>query len=153
MKKAFLFLICVALAVSNTGCASSPNRTAEGAVIGGAVGAGAGAIIGHQSGETGEGAALGGLVGALAGSLVGSQVQKQPAAVSQANPPGQVSAANPNQMSIQQIVDLSKQGVHEDVIVDKIRLTNSRFTLSADDLNYLKNQGVSQKVINSMLGL
>jgi hypothetical protein len=56
-------------------------------------------------------------------------------------------------MSIQQVVDLSKQGVHEDVIVDKIHLTNSRFTLSADDVNYLKSQGVSQKVISVMQGL
>ena len=153
MEKAFLLLVCLALVASSAGCASSPNRTAEGAVIGGAVGAGAGAIIGHQSGETGEGAALGGLVGALAGSLLGSQVQKQPAPASQANPTGPASAVNPNQMSIQQVVDLSKQGVHEDVIVDKIHLTNSRFTLSADDVNYLKSQGVSQKVISVMQGL
>jgi hypothetical protein len=55
-------------------------------------------------------------------------------------------------MSIAQIVELTKQGVNEDVIIDKIRLTNSKFNLSADDLNYLKQQGVSQKVIAAMQG-
>jgi hypothetical protein len=153
MKKAFLFLMCLALVVLNAGCASSPNKAIEGAAVGGAVGAGAGAIIGHQSEHAGQGALLGGTIGALVGALAGSQVQKQPAPVSQANPPGPVSAINPNQMSIQQVVDLSKQGVHEDVIIDKIHLTKSRFTLSAEDVDYLKNQGVSQKVINDMQGL
>lgn len=41
------------------------------AVTGGAIGAGAGAIIGHQSGETGTGAAIGGAVGLVGGYIYG----------------------------------------------------------------------------------
>jgi len=44
----------------------------------------------------------------------------QPAA--QNTPPSQ--AVNPSQMTLQQIADLAKQGVNENVIIDKIRLTN-----------------------------
>jgi len=43
--------------------------SARAAVLGGAAGAGIGAIIGHQSKETGAGAAVGGALGALAGML------------------------------------------------------------------------------------
>jgi uncharacterized protein YcfJ len=147
MRRNFvLVLACSILAVS-CGCQSSPNRAGEGAVIGGALGAGLGAIIGHQSGETGEGAALGAGAGALAGALIGSQQQKQPRAVQQ-----QVQANNPNQMSAAQIVELTRQGVHEDVVVDRIKMSGSRFNLSQGDIDYLRSQGVTQKVINAMQG-
>jgi uncharacterized protein YcfJ len=147
MNKAGALFISSLLVLPILGCQSSPNRAPEGAVIGGAVGAGIGAIIGHQSGETGEGAAVGGVLGALTGALAGSQMQKQPTQT-----PAVTGAVNQNQMSIQQIVNMSSQGVHEDVIVDRIRLTNSKFNLTPEDINYLKQNGVSQKVINAMQG-
>lgn len=56
------------------GCETTP--TQEGAVIGGALGAGAGAIIGNQSGHSGTGALIGGAAGALTGALVGDQVDE-----------------------------------------------------------------------------
>lgn len=45
--------------------------TQKGAVIGSAVGAGSGAIIGHQAGSSGRGALIGAGVGALTGALLG----------------------------------------------------------------------------------
>jgi uncharacterized protein YcfJ len=151
MKKTIAVFISTLVVLSAIGCQTSPNRAPEGALIGGVIGAGAGTIIGNQSrdrdkGRT-QGALIGGAMGALAGALAGSQMQKQPAQT-----PAQTGAVSQNQMSIQQIVDMSKQGVHEDVIVDRIRLTNSRFNLTAEDINYLKQNGVSQKVINAMQG-
>ncbi|MFH0828518.1 MAG: YMGG-like glycine zipper-containing protein [Candidatus Omnitrophota bacterium] len=153
MKRAGAGLLSLAILVSSAGCQSSPNRAGEGALIGGIIGAGTGAIIGNQGrdrddGRT-KGAVLGGIVGALGGALVGSQVQKQPQQQQAGQP---VQAVNPSQMSIQQIVDMSKQSVHEDVIADRIRMSNSRFTLSQSDVDYLKGQGVSQKVISAMQG-
>ncbi len=146
MKRLTAVLLSLAFLAASTGCQSSPNRSGEGALIGGLLGAGAGTIIGNQShdrdkGRT-QGALIGGVVGALGGALAGSQIQKQP----------QPQAVNPSQMSVQQIVDLSKQGVHEDVIVDRIKMSNSRFSLSQSDVEYLKGQGVSQKVVSSMQG-
>lgn len=146
MRRIAAVVMAVSVLVCGSGCQSSPNRAGEGAVIGGLIGAGAGAIIGHQSGERDKGALIGGLAGALAGGLAGSQVQKQPAQQPAA------AAANPSQMSLQQIIDMSRQGVHEDVIADRIRLTNSRFTLSQADVEYLQHNGVSQKVIAAMQG-
>jgi uncharacterized protein YcfJ len=149
MRKSIAALLSLAFLAASTGCQSSPNRSGEGALLGGLLGAGAGTIIGNQSrdrdkGRT-QGALIGGVVGALGGALAGSQIQKQPQQQS-------AQAVNPSQMSVQQIVDLSKQGVHEDVIVDRIKMSNSRFSLSQSDVEYLKGQGVSQKVISSMQG-
>jgi len=150
VKKAFVLIVCLSLAMLTMGCESNKSRVAEGAVIGGLLGGAAGGIIGHQSGHGGEGAGIGIAAGALAGALIGSQIEKRKADpnYAAANP-----GANPNQMSIQQIIDLSKQGAHEDVIVDKIRLTGSKYSLSQQDIDYLKQQGVSQKVISAMQGL
>ena len=70
---AFLSLVAVALAAA--GCNTTP--TQDGAVVGGALGAGAGAIIGNQSGHTGEGALIGAAAGALTGAIVGDQVDER----------------------------------------------------------------------------
>jgi hypothetical protein len=52
------------------------NNEGEGAATGGALGALAGGIIGHQSHDTGAGMLIGGAVGAVTGAAVGSQIQK-----------------------------------------------------------------------------
>jgi hypothetical protein len=57
------------------GCNTTPVQ--DGAVAGGLLGAGLGAIIGNQSyGRSGEGALIGAGTGALAGALIGDQVGK-----------------------------------------------------------------------------
>jgi hypothetical protein len=86
--------------------------------------------------------------------LVGSQIQKQPAQQQSTQAQQQNQAAlNPNQMSLQQVVDLAKQNINEDVIIDRIRLSNSKFNLTPADVTYLQQNGVSEKVIKVMQGL
>ena len=146
MKRLGLSVFIISFLSVTLGCQSNQTRVGEGALIGGILGATAGGIIGHQSGHGGQGAGIGAAAGALTGALVGSQINK----------PGQetqgTTAPNPNQMTLSQIVDLTKQGVNEAVIIDRIRMTNSRFTLTASDIDYLKQQGVSLNVINAMQG-
>ncbi|MFA6216995.1 MAG: YMGG-like glycine zipper-containing protein [Candidatus Omnitrophota bacterium] len=151
MKRAVYITLGLIMVSLNIGCQSSSNRAVEGGVIGGLVGATIGGIVGHQSGHGGEGAAIGAAAGVLSGAVVGSNVQKQPGQAAQT--PAVQQAYNPNQIAIQQIVELSKEGVHEAVIIDKIKMSNSKYTLTVDDVNNLKQQGVSQNVINVMLGL
>ena len=74
MLKRLLLSIVLLAGGLVAGCNTTP--TQEGAVAGAAVGAGAGAIIGNQSGKTGEGALIGAGVGALGGALVGDQVDE-----------------------------------------------------------------------------
>ena len=68
MKLRKLFIATAFIALCLTSCGPSGKR---GAAIGGLLGAGAGAIIGHQSGRGLEGAAIGGAVGAGTGGLLG----------------------------------------------------------------------------------
>ena len=55
-----------------------------------------------------------------------------------------------NQVTMQQIVDWTKQGVSSDEIISRIKAVNPRYSLTADDLGFLKRQGVSQRVIETM---
>ncbi len=67
MKKTLSFILIVGLIVVVSGCTT----TQKGAGIGSMIGAGAGAIIGHQSGKTAEGALIGAAAGAAGGALIG----------------------------------------------------------------------------------
>ncbi len=73
MKRFTSFAIAVFLA---SGCATT-TPTQKGALAGSAVGAGLGAIIGHQSGETGKGALIGAAAGGLGGALLGDAMASQ----------------------------------------------------------------------------
>lgn len=64
------------VAVLLTACASWGNRE-KGAVIGAAAGAGAGAVIGNQTGSTARGAIIGAVVGGAAGAVIGHQMDQQ----------------------------------------------------------------------------
>ncbi len=141
MKRIFYLYIVLVFVFIATGCATNKTRTAEGAGIGGVVGAVAGGIIGHQSGHTLEGAAIGGAVGAGTGAVVGAQINK---------PTTDTQNQASTQITIQQIVNWTNQGVSSDEIISRIKAANPRYSLTPDDINYLKRQGVSQRVIETM---
>ena len=151
MKKVLLVL-CSFFIVCSYGCQNNKTRVAEGAVIGGLLGGAAGGIIGHQSGHGGEGAGIGIAAGALTGALVGSQInkpQKQETAESAAQVVEEKSPET-KQLSMQQIINMSKQGLKDDEIIEEIRATNSKFSLSAEGIDYLRKEGVSERVISAM---
>ncbi|MBO7191638.1 MAG: OmpA family protein [Elusimicrobiaceae bacterium] len=76
MKK--LVLLTAAVSLLAAACTTPGKRTAWGAVGGAALGAGAGAIIAHNTGgKAGTGAIIGGLSGAAAGGLLGNYYDKQ----------------------------------------------------------------------------
>jgi len=64
----FLFLALI------NGCSPQPgpDKTIGGALVGGALGAGSGAVIGHQLSYTGEGAAIGAAFGLVSGAFTGA---------------------------------------------------------------------------------
>jgi hypothetical protein len=78
MNKTIL-VSALALSTLLTGCVGTGPNTQQGAVNGGALGAIAGAIIGHNSrgGDTLGGAILGGTIGAIAGGTLGNSVDQQ----------------------------------------------------------------------------
>jgi hypothetical protein len=60
------------------GCAGAPLTTREkGTLLGGAVGAGGGALVGSTVGAPGAGAAIGGVLGAGTGYVIGNHLQNE----------------------------------------------------------------------------
>ncbi len=144
-KNSYLLGVLVAMFVLG-GCAENKTRIGEGAGFGGILGAAVGGIVGHQSGHGLEGALIGGAAGAAGGAMVGSQIEK-PASGSTA------STEATEKLTMSGIVELSKQGVSSDEIISKIKASNTKFTLTADDTAYLSREGVSQRVIEAMQGV
>ena len=84
-------------ALALAGCESmgtaAQSKTTQGAVLGGLVGAGTGAIIGNQSDHAGAGTAIGAGLGALTGGLIGHAMeQNEQKAQQQQYPPASSSA-------------------------------------------------------------
>jgi uncharacterized protein YcfJ len=69
-----------ALAVVLSGCetmgTAAQSKTTQGAVLGGLLGAGTGAIVGNQSDHAGAGTAIGAGLGALGGGLIGNALEE-----------------------------------------------------------------------------
>lgn len=82
------FVLIALFSMVLAGCETAGQGTATGALTGGALGAGAGALMGRHSGT---GAIVGGVAGAAAGGLIGNQMgaakqrdRSQDAAIDQA---------------------------------------------------------------------
>jgi hypothetical protein len=131
------------------------NDTAAGAVIGGGLGAVTGALVGGKD-HRGGGALIGAGVGALTGGLVGNAVDSadQRAAatgtvvVAQAN--AQVAAMAVTNFDL---VEMTRAGVGEEVIISTIRSRGGRFDLSPGGLISLKQSGVSDRVVMAAQGV
>jgi osmotically inducible lipoprotein OsmB len=77
MRKAIVAGVLGA-ALMLAGCAGAPLTTREkGTLLGGAAGAGGGALVGSAVGAPGAGAAIGGVLGAGTGYVIGNQMQNE----------------------------------------------------------------------------
>jgi hypothetical protein len=141
----------IAIALGSTGC-EHLNNTEKGAGIGGALGAGAGLAVGAATGNPRTGAAVGGLLGAGTGALIGNDVDRQEKReqnFQQAVATAQVQAQQ-QRMGLTDVVHMAQQGHDDQVIINQIRSSGSSFQLAGSDLDYLKNIGVSARVIAEM---
>jgi surface antigen len=133
------------LLIFTAGC-STMNNTEKDAIGGGAVGAGAMALATRGNPVA---TVFGGLVGALVGGSIGASQdrhEEHKAAVQAA-----VSAQAARQMTINDIVQMAQSGQSDNVIIGQINATGSIFpNMTADDVNYLHQQRVSDQVINYM---
>ena len=65
--------------------------------------------------------------------------------------PKEAIASNREKLGISDIIFLSKSGVDDDLIIDKIAKTHSIFNLTAEEVSMLVKENVSSRVINFML--
>ncbi|MDP2653300.1 MAG: glycine zipper domain-containing protein [Candidatus Omnitrophota bacterium] len=139
MMKNFIF--CLIFVLASAGCESLNNNTAKGAGIGAAGGAVLGGIVGHQDGHDVEGALIGAAAGGVVGGVIGHQMDKEPRA----------STDNPRHLTVVQIAEMAKTGVPDSEIISEIDRTNSRYEMTSDLIAYLKDNKVSERVIDHML--
>lgn len=128
-----------------TGCSSMSN-TGKGALAGGGIGAVTGAVVDRATGgKGGTGAVVGGIAGAVLGGAIGNEHDQREKAALQAR-----ADATARQIGMTEVIDMTRQGQSEQVILKQIQTTNSTYQLSAQDLQTLKDNGVSDTIIMEM---
>jgi len=136
-----LCLFCAAT-LGVLGCESTGENTKRGAVGGALLGSIAGGVIGHQSGHGVEGALIGGGVGAISGGLIGDRIDSRNKE--------QIMTSG-EKLGISDVIVLAKAGISDDAIIDKISKTGSVYSLSVEEIEALRKEGVSSRVLNYML--
>jgi hypothetical protein len=125
------------------------NDTASGTFLGGAMGAITGAIIGGKH-HAGQDALIGAGVGAVTGNLLGRskdanderRAAQGAAAVGQMNQQAVAMAVTDNDL-----VQMTRAGISEDVIISTMRSRGTRIDLSPQSLIALRQQGVTDRVV------
>lgn len=141
-RKKWGLLLFIILSFMLVSCETTGPKTKQGAVAGGLIGAAAGGIIGHQSGHGLEGAGIGAAVGALSGALIGSSMDQMDK---------QALATNPEHLTLVKIAEMGREGVPDSVIISEIQRTHSTYHLNSEIISYLKQNRVSDRVIDYML--
>lgn len=150
-----------------TACENMPgNRNQQGAVIGGAAGAAAGAAVAKDHRLLG--ALIGGALGAGGGYVIAAKTDKinendQEAATtatrkSQENPATaedarQAMTADLNLdgfVTLDEVAAMKDAGFSDQKMIERLKGTDQIFELTADQEKYLSDHGVSQNVINEM---
>lgn len=125
------------------------NDTASGTIVGGALGAVTGAVIGGKK-HGGQDALIGAGVGALTGNLLGrsKDAQDERRAAAGAAAVGQMNQqAAAMAVTNFDLLQMTRAGVSEDVIISTMRSRGARIDLSPQSLIALKQQGVSDRVV------
>jgi len=137
------------LALAACGC-RSPYYQDRGTAVGALGGAGVGALVGSATGDAGTGALIGAGVGALTGNVVGGALDDVEArnradiAASMGRPVA-AGAATPAE-----VVAMSRAGVAPPLIINYVNSSGVAQPITAQDVIYLTQQGVSPDVIQAM---
>lgn len=125
------------------------NDTASGTFLGGAMGAITGAVVGGRK-HTGQNALIGAGVGAVAGNLLG---RSKDAADERRAANGAMAVGQMNQQAVatavteSDLVQMTRAGISEDVIISTMRSRGTRIDLSPQSLIALRQQGVNDRVV------
>jgi hypothetical protein len=131
------------------GCAS-PYHADRGALVGGVLGAGTGALIGDAVGSPLAGTAIGAGVGALSGAAIGGgldDIEARNRAEIQAQL-GQPVAASA--VTLGDVIAMSQAGVEEQLILTHIQAHGAARPLTSNDLIQLRQAGVSPAVVQQL---
>ncbi|GBD35333.1 hypothetical protein HRbin36_00444 [bacterium HR36] len=154
MRRLGQALLVVVLAGS--GCATN---TGTGAAVGGLLGSMAGLAVGSATGHPEGGALVGAALGSVTGAAVGSSMDEQERrteariAAAEARWQSQLTAQQitAQQNLLRDVVEMTRSGVADETILAHVRAVGLPARLSSEQIIYLKNQGVSDRVIQEMV--
>lgn len=142
-KKSYL----LAIAICGLALTSCESKAGTGALVGGAVGVGAGAALGG-----GTGALIGGAVGATSGAIIGAMLdESERNAVEEQSPRTLRHIDRGEQLTVNDVISLHKAGIDDRKIMDLIDKTDSTYSLSTSSIHRLERAGVSDRVVNYMM--
>ena len=166
--RTFAGVSLAAAMLGSTGCQNLPGTPGQqGAVIGGAGGAAAGAVVAGEHHRL-LGALLGGALGAGGGYLIGANkdritghdsagaqaatrnAQLQPASPAMALNAPTADLNGDGFVTMDEVVAMKMAGFPDQQILDKMRATGQVFELTPEQQAYLRNNGVSQYVIDQI---
>ena len=149
------------------GCENLPgNKQTQGAVIGGAGGALAGAAIGKHNRLIGG--LIGGALGAGGGYLIGSAMNKNdqhhhdeaikasdrdrdyPPTTSDVERARTADLNGDGYVTLNEVVAMRKAGLSDSDMIRRLEDTGQVFSLSSEQENYLRDRGVSDEVVRAM---
>lgn len=139
-----------AVGLLGTGCETMNNQE-RGTLAGAGIGSVAGALIGGATGNPKTGAVVGAIAGGVGGNLIGRDADRKEERVEAVRQATADQAYRDDQpRRIAEIVQLSQQGQDETVILNHMKANRMTFSLSVEDLNTLKTNNVSPRVIAAM---
>jgi hypothetical protein len=150
------------------GCeATKENPKTSGTIIGGLGGAAAGALIGGKKNRL-AGALIGGALGAGGGYLIGSSVKKnnaehkdeaeqsiqkaqqQPATAADVRNSTTADLNGDGFVTMDEVVAMHQAGLNDDQMIQRLRATDQVFSLTPEQEQSLRNQGIDQKLLDAM---
>lgn len=166
---AIRLMLAGALAVGPlAGCESLPgDEKTQGAVIGGVGGAVAGAVIGGEENRL-LGGLIGGALGAAGGYLIGAQIEKNdedhhdeaveaseraredPADASDVRDADTADLNEDGFVTLDEVVAMEEAGLTNRQMINRLEDTQQVFYLSDEHEDYLRDHGVSDRVIRAM---
>lgn len=168
-QKSVITLLIASLALSPlAGCDSLPgDKKTQGAVIGGVGGAVAGGALVKNNRLLG--ALIGGALGAGGGYLIGSSLDKSdpnkhredatkaekrardnPVTADEAKRARTADINNDGYVTMDEVVAMSKSGLSDDEMITRLERTGQFFELNTEQENYLTDQGVPRRVVTAM---
>lgn len=139
--------IVISCAIAGAFLAGCESKAGTGAIVG----AGGGALVGGLAGG-GTGALIGAGAGAVGGAIIGAALDAHDRETLQSNSPDTLDRIDQEQqLTLDDIKSMSKNGLKDTTIMNQIRATHSTYHLTTAQIIDLKKSGVSQNVINYMI--
>jgi hypothetical protein len=168
-NRSIVTLLVASLALAPlAGCDSLPgDKKTQGAVIGGVGGAVAGGALAKNNRLIG--ALIGGALGAGGGYLIGSSLDKSdpsknredavradkrardnPATASDARNARTADINGDGYVTMDEVVAMAKANISDDEMITRLERTGQFFELTSDQEQYLRDHGVSRRVVTAM---